>query len=135
MEPHQAISGGPGPGTNGAGARRSGIPAPVTVLVGRRRESEGVAAALGASRLVTLMGPGGVGKSRLALDVAARVQSRFSGRAWWVELAPVARNDMTAQAIADAIGVRDASGLDLVESIAAGIADHPALIVLDNCEH
>ena len=131
MEPHQAISGGPGPPT----APRSGIPAPVTVLVGRRAECAGVAAALDSSRLVTLMGPGGVGKTRLALAVAARVQPRFGGRAWWVELAPVTRDDMAAQAIADAVGARDASVLDLAESIAVRIADHPALIVLDNCEH
>ena len=131
MEPPQAISGGPGPPT----APRSGIPAPVTVLVGRRAECAGVAAALDSSRLVTLMGPGGVGKTRLALAVAARVQPRFGGRAWWVELAPVTRDDMAAQAIADAVGARDASVLDLAESIAVRIADHPALIVLDNCEH
>ena len=131
MEPHQAISGGPGPPT----APRSGIPAPVTVLVGRRAECAGVAAALDSSRLVTLMGPGGVGKTRLALAVAARVQPRFGGRAWWVELAPVTRDDMAAQASADAVGARDASVLDLAESIAVRIADHPALIVLDNCEH
>jgi predicted ATPase/DNA-binding SARP family transcriptional activator len=163
MEPHQAISGGPGtaphpaadpglartphPGAappggaqaGDAGPRgtrgRPGIPAPVTALVGRRKESEGIAAALGSSRLVTLMGPGGVGKTRLALAVAGTVQSRFSGRAWWVELAPVARDDMAAQAIADAIGARDASGLDVTESVAARIGEHPALIVLDNCEH
>jgi predicted ATPase/DNA-binding SARP family transcriptional activator len=84
---------------------------------------------------VTLMGPGGVGKTRLALAVAARVQPRFGGRAWWVELAPVARDDVAAQAVADAVGARDASGLDLVESIAARVAEHPALLVLDNCEH
>jgi predicted ATPase len=81
------------------------------------------------------MGPGGVGKTRLALAVAARLQPKFSARAWWVELAPVTRDDMTAPAIADAVGARDASGLDLAGSIAARIADHPALIVLDNCEH
>ena len=137
MEPHQAISGGPGtalsPGE--AGTRRSGIPAPVTALIGRRKECEGVTTALDSSRLVTLMGPGGVGKSRLALAVAAQLQARFGGRAWWVELAPVTRDDMAAQAIADAIGARDASGLNLAESIAARVADHPALIVLDNCEH
>ncbi len=137
MEPHQAISGGPGtalsPGQ--AGTRRSGIPAPVTALIGRRKECEGVTTALDSSRLVTLMGPGGVGKSRLALAVAAQLQARFGGRAWWVELAPVTRDDMAAQAIADAIGARDASGLNLAESIAARVADHPALIVLDNCEH
>ena len=137
MEPSQAISGGPGtalsPGETAT--RRSGIPAPVTALIGRRKECEGVTAALDASRLVTLMGPGGVGKSRLALAVAAQLQARFGGRAWWVELAPVSRDDMAAQAIADAIGARDASGLHLAESIAARVADHPALIVLDNCEH
>jgi len=82
MEPNQAISGGFG-AVRGPGhaARRSGIPAPVTSLVGRQRECEGVAAALESSRLVTLMGPGGVGKTRLALAVAAAVQPKFSGRA------------------------------------------------------
>jgi predicted ATPase/DNA-binding SARP family transcriptional activator len=137
MEPSQAISGGPGtalsPGETVT--RRSGIPAPVTALIGRRKECESVTAALDSSRLVTLMGPGGVGKSRLALAAAAQLQARFGGRAWWVELAPVTRDDMAAQAIADAIGARDASGLNLAESIAARVADHPALIVLDNCEH
>ncbi|HEY2307719.1 MAG TPA: hypothetical protein VGI05_17745, partial [Streptosporangiaceae bacterium] len=137
MEPHLAISGGPGtaPGPGETATRRSGIPAPVTALIGRRKECEGVTAALDSSRLVTLMGPGGVGKSRLALAVAAQLQARFGGRAWWVELAPVTRDGMAAQALADAIGARDASGFDLMESIAARVADHPALIVLDNCEH
>ena len=89
MEPNQAISGGPGtapsPGGTAPGeavTRRSGIPAPVTALVGRRKECEGVTAALDSSRLVTLMGPGGVGKTRLALAVAAQLQARFGGRAW-----------------------------------------------------
>jgi predicted ATPase/DNA-binding SARP family transcriptional activator len=137
MEPSQAISGGPGTALSSGAAvtRRSGIPAPVTALIGRRKECESVTAALDSSRLVTLMGPGGVGKSRLALAVAAQLQARFGGRAWWVELAPVTRDDMAAQTIADAIGARDASGLNLAESIAARVADHPALIVLDNCEH
>jgi MoxR-like ATPase len=84
MEPSQAISGGPGtapsPGETAPpagdqvpGTRRSGIPAPVTALIGRRRECEGVAAALDSSRVVTLMGPGGVGKTRLALAVALQL--------------------------------------------------------------
>src|SRR5262252_57656 len=137
MEPSQAISGGPGTALSPSETvtRPSGIPAPVTALIGRRKECESVIAALDSSRLVTLMGPGGVGKSRLALAVAAQLQARFGGRAWWVELAPFTRDDMAAQAIADAIGARDASGLNLTESIAARVADHPALIVLDNCEH
>jgi len=98
MEPNQATSGGPGtapcpdesaPAAGEApGTRRSGIPAPVTALIGRRSERAGVVAALDSSRLVTLMGPGGVGKTRLALAVAAQLQPKFSGRAWWVELVP-----------------------------------------------
>src|ERR1700722_9868093 len=124
MEPTQAISGEPaspalsqGSGTppppspappgqaqpvpaavSGLPATRSlpGIPAPVTSLVGRHAERDGVAEALRTGRLVTLMGPGGVGKTRLALAVAAQLQSQplFTGRAWWVELAPVARDEM-----------------------------------------
>jgi hypothetical protein len=92
MEPNQAISGGPGvapcpddtvpsAGDEAPGTRRSGIPAPVTALIGRRRECAGVTAALDSSRLVTLMGPGGVGKTRLALAVATQLQPKFSGRA------------------------------------------------------
>ena len=151
MEPHQAIPGGPGaaagdgaaaPGATAAAGPapaghgwRSGIPAPVTPLVGRQAECGAVAAALDASRLVTLMGPGGVGKTRLALAVATRLQPRLRGRAWWVDLAPVTRNDMAAQAVADAIGVRDSAGPDLAGSAGAAIAGRPALVVLDNCEH
>ncbi|MGH7778189.1 MAG: ATP-binding protein, partial [Candidatus Dormibacterales bacterium] len=82
-----------------------------------------------------LTGPGGVGKTRLALAAAAQAQHRFSGRAWWVELAPVAGDDMVDHVIADALGARDAPGLDLVDSVAGRIGEHPALLVLDNCEH
>jgi len=79
MDPGAAPGADP-PGTR----RRPGLPAPVTALVGRRKESDGIAAALDASRLVTVMGPAGVGKTRLALAVAARVQPRF---ALWPDLA------------------------------------------------
>ena len=94
-------------------------------------------AAVLAARLVTLTGPGGVGKTRLAMAAAAaaQAQQRFGGRAWWVELAPVARGDMVAHAIADALAVRDAPGLDLADSVAGRIGEHPVLLVLDNCEH
>ena len=113
----------------------SRLPAPVTPLVGRVKEQQGVAGALDAGRLVTLTGPGGVGKTRLAMAVAAQAQQRFGGRAWWVELAPVAKGDMVADVIADALGARDAPDADLVDSVAGRIGEHPGLLVLDNCEH
>jgi hypothetical protein len=139
MEPTRATSVAhahvsPG-GTGGDRAAPSRLPAPVTSLVGRRREREDLVGALSTSRLVTLTGPGGVGKTRLALAAAAQAQQRFGGRAWWVELAPVASDDMVAHVIADALGARDAPGLDLVDSVAGRIGEHPALLVLDNCEH
>ena len=139
MEPTRATSVTRPHATPGeAGAQRtppSRLPAPVTPLVGRRKEREDLVVAVLAVRLVTLTGPGGVGKTRLAMAAAARAQQRFSGRAWWVELAPVARGDMVAHAIADGLAARDAPGLDLVDSVAGRIGDHPALLVLDNCEH
>src|SRR5215469_13724368 len=113
----------------------SRLPAPVTPLVGRVKEQQGVASALDAGRLVTLTGPGGVGKTRLAMAVAARAQQRFGGRAWWVELAPVTKGDMVADVIADALGARDAPDADLVDSVAGRIGEDPGLLVLDNCEH
>ena len=138
MEPTRATSGRSHVTSGGAGEQRvpaSRLPAPVTPLVGRVKEQQDVAGALYAGRLVTLTGPGGVGKTRLAMAVAAQAQQRFSGRAWWVELAPVARGDMVAHVIADALGARDAPGADLVDSVAGRIGEHPGLLVLDNCEH
>jgi len=138
MEPTRAASGRSHVTSDGAGEQRapsSRLPAPVTPLVGRVKEQRDVAGALYAGRLVTLTGPGGVGKTRLAMAVAAQAQQRFGGRAWWVELAPVASGDMVAHVIADALGARDAPGVDLVESVAGRIGEHPGLLVLDNCEH
>jgi predicted ATPase/DNA-binding SARP family transcriptional activator len=139
MEPTRATSAErPQATLGGAGAQPtqpSRLPAPVTPLVGRHAERRDLVAALRASRLVTLTGPGGVGKTRLALAAAAAAQQHFGGRAWWVELAPVARGEMVAHAIADALRARDASGPDLVGSVADRIGEQPALLVLDNCEH
>jgi predicted ATPase/DNA-binding SARP family transcriptional activator len=139
MEPTRATSVARSQVTpDGAGVQPtppSRLPAPVTPLVGRRKEREDLVGAVLAGRLVTLTGPGGVGKTRLAMAVAAQAQQRFSGRAWWVELAPVAQGDMVAHAIADALAARDAPGLDLVDSVAGRIGERPALLVLDNCEH
>jgi predicted ATPase/DNA-binding SARP family transcriptional activator len=139
MEPTRATSVAPAhvtPGGAGAGrAPPSRLPAPVTPLVGRRKERDDLVSAVSASRLVTLTGPGGVGKTRLALAAAAQAQQRFSGRAWWVELTPVTSDDLVTHVIADALGARDAPGLDLADSIAGRIGEHPGLLVLDNCEH
>ncbi|GAB3870560.1 BTAD domain-containing putative transcriptional regulator [Kibdelosporangium lantanae] len=101
------------------GAPRSNLPAPLTRLVGRDAAVESVRAVVGESRLVTLIGPGGVGKTRLAIETAGRV-----GNAWLVEFAG---HEQVWEATAASLGVRDD---DLVEAL----RDRDMLLVLDNCE-
>ncbi|MFE6872204.1 ATP-binding protein [Kitasatospora sp. NPDC057692] len=121
-----------------AGAGRSrpapALPAPLTAFVGRERERAELAAALAAHRQVTAVGPGGVGKTRLALAVAADLAGGFADGAWFVDLAPVMDPDRVAAAVAAALGVGEQPGRGHEEALSAALADHRALLVLDNCE-
>lgn len=106
-------------------------PAVVSTLVGRHRERAEVLALLGKSRLVTLTGPGGCGKTRLALAVA-----EDSGRAaTLVELASVRAPGLVADAVASALGVPEQPGADRVDSLIEALDGRELLVVLDNCEH
>jgi predicted ATPase/DNA-binding NarL/FixJ family response regulator len=111
------------------------LPRPLTSFVGRERELAAVAALLGAHRLVTLTGVGGCGKTRLALEAAAAAREDFADGVWLVELAAVDDPALVPQAVAAALGVREAPGRPLVESLRAFLQDRVALLVLDNCEH
>ena len=111
--------------------RSRGLPAPTTGLVGREREITRIHDALGDNRMVTLTGPGGVGKTRLALAIAHAQAARRP--VWLVELADVGDETVVPFEIARAVGV--ATHADPLESLAAGIGDQPALLMLDTCEH
>ncbi|WP_267937316.1 BTAD domain-containing putative transcriptional regulator [Saccharothrix sp. S26] len=122
-----------------AGQPRAGnLRAPLTSLVGRSAEVERIAGQLADHRLVTLVGPGGAGKTRLATTVAARLP----GGAWLVELAPVTDPDDVAPAVLGALGLRDqrpvdrpVASVDPMTRLVDVLSRTEAVIVLDNCEH
>ena len=115
-------------------AARSALPIPLTSLVGREREIEAVTAALrGPYRLVTLTGPGGVGKTRLAAAVAADVAGDFANVSY-VALASITDPGLVAQAIASVLGVREAGGEAIEDRLVSALRERHLLLVLDNFE-
>jgi len=107
----------------------------LTSFVGRDKEVAEVAALLEEYRLVTVTGPGGMGKTRLAGEVARVAAGRFADGAWLVELAAVRDPALVAAAVADSVGVQQVSGLSVTESLIAALGRQQLLLVLDNCEH
>jgi predicted ATPase/class 3 adenylate cyclase len=111
------------------------LPVQLTSFVGRDDEVAAVTKALDESRLVTLTGVGGVGKTRLALQVAADVLPRFGDGAWLCELAAAGGPEAMVQVVAATLGVSPRPGLSLEGSIREFLAPKALLMVLDNCEH
>jgi predicted ATPase/DNA-binding CsgD family transcriptional regulator len=123
------------PRANQAIERGSGrFPQPLTTFVGRRSEIRAVDGLLARHRLVTLTGPGGCGKTRLALEVAARAERRSTDGAVFVDLAPLDSPGLVAGTLATATGVDDMSNSPLVDVICSALARRSQLLVLDNCE-
>src|SRR5499427_6521921 len=112
-----------------------GFPAVLTSFVGRAAAVDEVATLLAEGRLVTVTGPGGVGKTRLAGEVARRVAGRFADGVWLVELAPVGDGALVASAVAAGLGVREQPGVAAADAVARVLARQQLLLVLDNCEH
>lgn len=111
------------------------FPVQTTAFIGRDDDVAGLAAALEGSRVVTITGAGGAGKTRLGLRVAAAVIDRFPDGAWFVDLAPIAQAELVASTAADVLGVREQAGRNMLDTLADSLVDKRLLIVLDNCEH
>ncbi|MFC9435400.1 ATP-binding protein [Nocardia sp. NPDC057030] len=117
------------------GAQAAALPVPLTSFVGRERERAALRDAVRAHRQVTALGPGGVGKTRLALAVAADLATEFTGGAWFVDLVPVTDPAMAGAAVARALRLGEQQGRGLDESVSAALGERRVLLLLDNCEH
>jgi predicted ATPase/DNA-binding CsgD family transcriptional regulator len=111
------------------------LPAQLTSFVGREQQIAKLEALLAAARLVTLTGTGGCGKTRLAIEVAARCASRFTVGVWFVELAALEDAALVTRAVADAVGAGEQPDEVLLDTLVARLQVPNALLVLDNCEH
>jgi predicted ATPase/DNA-binding SARP family transcriptional activator/DNA-binding CsgD family transcriptional regulator len=117
------------------GRSTASLPVPLTGFIGRAAERTALAGLLAGHRLVTAVGPGGIGKTRLALAVAGERAAQFPDGVWYIDLVPVTDTTMVASALAAVLGLGEHPGWSAGETVQAWLADREALLVLDNCEH
>jgi predicted ATPase/class 3 adenylate cyclase len=111
------------------------LPSVLSSFIGRRAEVAEVQRRVAGSRLVTLTGPGGCGKTRLALEAATRLQAGFPDGVWWIELAPLADPALVPQTVAFTLGLREDPNRPLEKVLTDSLRPKKALLILDNCEH
>jgi predicted ATPase/class 3 adenylate cyclase len=111
------------------------LPQQLNSFIGRERELAETRQKLAANRMLTLLGMGGIGKSRLSLQLAAEVLDDFPDGVWFVELAPLADERSVPQALASVLGVKEEAGRPVIEAVLKYVRDKRLLVVLDNCEH
>ena len=111
------------------------LPAQVSSFIGREAELAAVRRLVAGSRLVTLTGAGGAGKTRLGLQVAAGLLDGAGDGVWFADLAPVRDPDLVAVTVADVLGVRQEPGRPVIDTVVAAVGGRRLLVLLDNCEH
>ena len=111
------------------------LPLQLTRFIGREREKGDVRRLLETTRLLTLTGPGGCGKTRLALEVGAAVRERYPDGAWLVELAPLGDHTQVPLVVAEALDVPETSSRPVMETLVTYLKARQVLVILDNCEH
>ena len=115
-------------------ASPNNLPTPLTTFVGRRRELRDIEEAVRDARIVTLTGPGGAGKTRLAIEAARELLPEFEHGAFFVALASITDAGLVMPAVAEILGLREAGGRTLVEQVTEHVRDRELLLVLDNLE-
>jgi predicted ATPase len=116
-------------------ATPNNLPQQVSSFVGRERALQDIRNQLGNTRLLTLFGAGGLGKTRLSLQVAAEVLDDYPDGVWFVDLAPMTDERLVPQAAASVLGVKEEAGRPVLEALVKYVSDRKLLLILDNCEH
>ena len=116
-------------------ATPNNLPQQLTSFVGREREIEDAEALLARTRLLTLSGIGGLGKTRLALQIAGNVLDRYRDGVWFVDLAPIRDGALVTSEAAKVLGVREEPGRPIMQTLCANLKTRKLLLILDNCEH
>src|SRR5712692_5541462 len=111
------------------------LPNFLTSFIGRQDDVAQVKQEMSTARLLTLTGPGGCGKTRLALKVAAELLAEFRDGAWWCDLAAVTDPAYVAQTIRSALRLAERADRSALDSLTSALGSRQALLVLDNCEH
>ncbi len=115
--------------------RHDNLRAPLTTFVGRHAELSDLTDVLGDARLVTLVGAGGAGKTRIALEVARRLLDRFADGVWLAELSAIEESAQVERAVATVLGIREEPGRPLAQALTGQLSCKSVLLLLDNCEH
>src|SRR5450755_3417648 len=116
-------------------ATPNNLPQQVTSFIGRERELTEIKELLEGTRLLTLLGMGGLGKTRLSLQIAADVLEKYPDGVWFVDLAPIKDPSLVPNAVAQVLGIHEDRGKPLMQTLCEHVKDHKLLFVLDNCEH
>jgi non-specific serine/threonine protein kinase len=114
---------------------KSNLPVPITSFIGREKEVEEIIQLVGKNRLVTIMGTGGMGKTRLAIQSANKLVGKFRDGVWWIELVGLNDASLVPRVVAKAVDVREPPNQPLIETLAENLASKQILLVMDNCEH
>jgi predicted ATPase/class 3 adenylate cyclase len=116
-------------------ATPNNLPQQVTSFIGRERELADIRKLLEGTRLLTVLGMGGLGKTRLSLQIAADALEKYPDGVWFVDLAPIKDGSLVPNAVAQILGIHEERGKTLTQTLCEHVKDHKLLFVLDNCEH
>jgi predicted ATPase/DNA-binding winged helix-turn-helix (wHTH) protein len=120
---------------DGGPMRQDNLPHQLTSFIGREKEIEQITRLLASTRLMTLIGAGGCGKTRLALQVASKMRDAYPDGTWLVEFAPLAEPTLLPQTVANALAIKEQGGKDITETVAEWLGPRHLLCVMDNTEH